>query len=178
MSPYRAACSTTGIPTVNSAWQAAYYLFILLAVAGFAIYDIKTRRVPNKALVLFCTVAPASPVLNALITYSGVFDRSNLIVPLLVSVMGAAAGFIVLLAAAIASKGGNGVGGGDIKLAAVLGFIYGPAGIISILLVASLLALPAGLIQMKRSGGQTLRMAFVPFTAAGCLAVTAVQFLI
>lgn len=166
----------TGTLTVSSAWYWTYHLLILLAVAGFAVYDIKVKRVPDKALVLFCTVAFASPVFDALITYSGVFDWSFIVGPLLASLSGAAAGFIVMLAAAIASKGGKGVGGGDIKLAAVLGFIYGPSGIVVILLTAALLALPAGFIRMKLSAGRTLRMAFVPFMAAGCLAVTALKF--
>jgi len=162
---------------VSSAWQSAYYLLILFAVAGLAVYDAKTRRVSDKALVFFSTVALASPVLVALDYNSGVFGWGFMIGPLLSALIGAATGFIILLAAAVASKGGNGVGGGDIKLAAVLGFVYGAFGIISILLIASLLALPAGLIRKKRSGGQSLSLPFVPFMTMGCLAITIARFI-
>ena len=162
---------------MNSPWQAAYYLLIVIIVTGFAIYDVKTKRVPDKALVSFCTVAFASPFIGVLITYSGAFCWSSVIIPLLLAFSGAAAGFIILLAGAIASHGGNGVGGGDIKLAAVLGFIYGPFGIIGILLIASLLAMPAGLIRKKQSGSQALSMAFVPFMAVGCTVITILRFL-
>lgn len=150
-------------------------MLAFLCIAGFAVYDVFTKRVPNKALLLFCTVALASPVINALDPNLSVSGQS--FVPLMLSaLLGAVAGFVVLLAAAIASNGGNGVGGGDIKIAAVMGFIYGPAGIISILLTASLLALPAGLIRRKQTKGQALRLPFVPFMAVGCLAVTIIKF--
>jgi len=177
MSQCKAVFLTTGIPTVSSAWYWAYHLLILLIVTAFAVYDIKTKRIPNKALKLSCVVALASPVIYTWNTYSGVFEWSAMITPLLSSFLGAAAGFVILLAAALASKGGNGVGGGDIKLAAVLGFVYRPAGIIAILLCASLLALPAGLTRRRRTAERNLHMAFVPFIAVGCLAITAIKLI-
>jgi prepilin signal peptidase PulO-like enzyme (type II secretory pathway) len=128
--------------------------------------------VPDKALLLFSTVALASPVVNALGPNSSV-DMWSLKASLyLPALLGAVVGFTILLAAAIASKGGTGVGGGDIKLAAVLGFIHGSAGVMSILFVSSLLALPSALICKKRSGDQRSRLPFVPFIAIGCLVVT------
>jgi prepilin signal peptidase PulO-like enzyme (type II secretory pathway) len=151
---------------VNSAWRAVYYLLILTAVAWFAVYDAKKKRVPDKALVFFLPASLAAPFINVSASGVGIGPQ------LLDSLSGAAAGFVVLLAAALVSKGGSGVGGGDIKLAAVLGLVYGPAGIIAVLLIASLLAMPAGFIRRKQTGGQILRLPFVPFMAAGCLAVT------
>jgi prepilin signal peptidase PulO-like enzyme (type II secretory pathway) len=156
---------------VIDVWQCVYDAIALLIVSGFAACDIKTKRVPDKALVFVLPVALAAPVIRMFAGSSGVLP------PLLISVLGAAAGFGVLLAAALASKGGSGVGGGDIKLTAVLGLIYGPAEIIAVLLIASLLALPVGLIRRERSGGQTLRLPFVPFIAAGCLGITAFRLL-
>jgi len=157
---------------VDSAWAAGYAVFVLLIIAALATFDIIMRRVPNKALLFFCAVALAAPAVYALDPNSSVFSWSTALRLLLPALSGAAVGFTVLLAAAIASKGGNGVGGGDIKLAAVLGFVYGPAGIITILLAASLLALPTGLIYKLRTGGKILRLPFVPFIALGCLIVT------
>ena len=42
----------TGIPIENSLWT-AYLLTIFFVVAGFAVYDVLYRRVPDRALVLF-----------------------------------------------------------------------------------------------------------------------------
>lgn len=177
MWPFKAASSTIGTQTVNNIWQAAYYIVVFLIVAGFAIYDVLKRRVPSKALVIFCTVALASPAVKALDSNSGIFGWISFLNLSLLALSGAVMGFVVLLAAAIASKGGNGVGGGDIKLAAVLGFIYGPSEVIGILLIASLLAIPAGLIKKRRSNGNTLRLPFVPFMAIGSLAVTLIKIM-
>jgi prepilin signal peptidase PulO-like enzyme (type II secretory pathway) len=159
----------TGIQTVNSVWKEAYLLLVFTVIAGFAIYDMRKKRVPDKALVFFLPVALAAPFIGALTGNTGIAPCC------LSSLLGAAAGFGVLLAAALASKNGNGVGGGDIKLAAVLGFIYGAYDIIALLLIASLLALPAGLVQRKRSRGTALRLPFVPFMAAGCFIITIIR---
>jgi len=162
---------------VSKVIQTVYYLLILLTVAGFAVYDAKTKRVPSKALVFFLPAALAAPFINALASNAGVIAMDSFMLPLFSSLIGAVAGAVVLLAAAIVSKDGCGVGGGDIKLAAMLGFIYGPFDTIGFLLIASLLALLVGLVKMKRADEQTLNMAFVPFMAVGCLIVTVFRFL-
>lgn len=54
--------------------------------------------------------------------------------------MGFLFGGLLLLIAAMVSN--NGIGGGDIKLAALLGILYGPYGVLFILAAASLSALP------------------------------------
>jgi len=158
-------------------WQDIYYSTVFFIVAGFAIYDIYKRKVPDKALVFFCMVAFAMPIFNALEPTSGVHDWIYFLSPFLSSLFGAAVGFIILLMTAIVSENGDGIGGGDIKLAAVVGFIYGPFGITGILLIASLLALPAGLISRIWSGSQIIRLPFVPFIAIGVLTVTIFRFL-
>ena len=76
--------------------------------------------------------------------------------------MGAAAGFLLLLFAAIISKDGTGIGGGDIKLTAVLGYVYGPYRLAGILLTASLLASLAAFLFRKQKS-----IPVVPFLAAG-----------
>ena len=76
--------------------------------------------------------------------------------------MGAAAGFLLLLFAALISKEGTGIGGGDIKLAAILGYLYGPYRLAGILLTASLLASLAAFLFRKQKS-----IPFVPFLAAG-----------
>ena len=85
------------------------------------------------------------------------------------SLAGCAAGFLILLTAALISKGGAGVGGGDIKLAAVTGFIYGPYRMLETLMIAALLSACAALIISCRRRQKKLSIPFVPFIAAGSL---------
>ena len=59
----------------------------------------------------------------------------------------------------------------------MLGFIYGAADIIGILLIASLSALLVGLAQMKKADSQNQNIAFVPFIAAGCFIITLIGFI-
>ena len=200
---------TTGIPTVNSHTIIihAYRLLVFACTAGFAVYDLRTRRVPDRALLFFCPVALAAPFLNALdacmpanafVTWDEQTAMSMaltaalaekglsrflaaLLPALLSSLAGAAAGFLILLAAALFSKYGTGVGGGDIKLAAAMGFAYGPSRMITILLAASGLASIVSLImavrQKKSDEQKSPSLPFVPFLAIGSLAVTLSAFL-
>ena len=46
----------TGIPIENNLWT-AYLLTIFFVVAGFAVYDVLYRRVPDRALVFFIPLA-------------------------------------------------------------------------------------------------------------------------
>lgn len=183
----------------------AHSLLAFACIAGFAAYDLRTRRVPDRALLLFSPIALAAPFLDALAASldtcsfmaqdkSGYMSIAIAVAPteaagislsrflqalppsLLSSLTGAATGFFILFAAAMASPGGCGVGGGDIKLAAVMGFAYGPSRMTAILLAASGLATLAALIvnhRNKRTNAQkTLSLPFVPFLAAGSLLVT------
>ena len=165
MSPYTAASLTTGIPTVNSLISLPYETLVFCCLTGFAAYDIRTRRVPNRALVFFCPVALASLPVHMQGTGTS-FQTS-----LGFSLAGCAAGFLILLTAALLSKGGAGVGGGDIKLAAATGFIYGPYRMLGILMLAALLSACAALITLCRLRGKAKRLSlpFVPFIAAGSL---------
>lgn len=183
----------------------AHSLLAFVCIAGFAAYDLRTRRVPDRALLLFSPIALAAPFLDALAASldacsfmaqdgSGCMSIAMAVAPteaaeislsrfpqalppsLLSSLTGAATGFLILFAAAMASPGGCGVGGGDIKLAAVMGFAYGPSRMTAILLAASGLATLAALIvnhRNKRTNAQkTLSLPFVPFLAAGSLLAT------
>ena len=149
----------TGIPTVNSMISNGYFWLAWCWTAGFAIYDVKTKRVPDRALFVFCAYAfwapfVRTPGLSGAGTEAAWAFGSSL--------MGAAAGFSLLLFAALVSKEGAGIGGGDIKLTAILGYVYGPYRLAGILLTASLLAsLTAFLLRKQKS------IPFVPFLAAG-----------
>ena len=155
---------TTGIQTVSDLAALSYESLVFCCIAGFAAYDIHTRRVPDRALVFFCPAALAS--LPVHMWTAGVPFRTVLAL----SLAGCASGFLILLAAALLSKGGNGLGGGDIKLAAVMGFIYGPYRMLEILMLAALLSAAASLAVGCRRRDKPLSLPFVPFMAVGSLA--------
>jgi len=162
----------TGIPTVNSHILFVYELLAFACIAGFAAYDLKKRRVPDRALLLFLPFALMAPLVRTRLL------GTALLLPLfLFSFTGAAAGFLVLLAAALVSEEGAGIGGGDIKLAAVMGFIYGPARMLTVLLIASGLAACVSLAVKCRKKNEMLSLPFVPFLMAGSLAVTVTAIL-
>lgn len=155
----------TGIRTVSDIISLSYETLVLCCILGFAAYDIHTRRVPDRALVFFCPVAFAS--LPVHIWAAG--EGTSFLSVLGLSLAGYASGFLILLTAALISKGGAGVGGGDIKLAAVTGFIYGPYRMLETLMIAALLAAAAALIIFCRRRKKKLSIPFVPFIAAGSL---------
>ncbi|WP_313529216.1 prepilin peptidase [Anaerotignum sp.] len=144
-----------------------------MLVVGFALYDIRHKRVPNKALVLSLPFFLSAPVLPIYVQ-----NPSQIPSVLLGALLGSAIGFGVLLAAALFSKPGAGVGGGDIKLAAAMGFAYGANEMLCILLTASLLCIPVVIICRKAKHGQALSLPFVPFMAVGCLVVAGIRILI
>ena len=59
----KGAFMMTGIPIENNLWT-AYLLTIFFVVAGFAVYDVLYRRVPDRALVFFIPLAALAPVLQ------------------------------------------------------------------------------------------------------------------
>ncbi len=159
-----AASLTTGIQTVSDGIALSYETLVFCCISGFAAYDIYTRRVPDRALAFFCPAALAA--LPVHMWTAGVSFGAALCF----SLAGCASGFLILLTAALLSKGGNGLGGGDIKLAAAMGFIYGPYRMLAILMSASLLSAAAALVVGCRRRDKTLSIPFVPFMAAGSLA--------
>ena len=112
----------TGIPIENNLWT-AYLLTIFFVVAGFAVYDVLYRRVPDWALVFFIPLAALAPVLQ------GYFLLNHGLPPLFLwpvathALVGALLGFCIPLAAALATNG-TGLGGGDIKFCGILGLVY------------------------------------------------------
>lgn len=178
-------------------------MLVLACTAGFAAYDLRTRRVPDRALLLFSPIAIMAPFIHAAPAYIGqaptgmaqallpptAGPRPGLLAAFLHSSAGAAISFLVLLAAALASKDGAGIGGGDIKLAAAMGFAYGPYRMVTILLISSCLATMFSLTitlkqKVKKAPGNTaqgtpgpLSLPFVPFLAIGSLTATVARFI-
>ena len=134
-------------------------LVLLLAVATLS--DLRTRLIPDGPLIAALAVALA---------ICAAADPASLHVRLLA---GAGAGGF-LLAASLARPDGMGLG--DVKLAAVLGVFLG-ASVVEALLVAFAAGSIAGLALIARHGwrARSRTIPFAPFLALGALVVIASQ---
>lgn len=121
-----------------------------------SVYDIRHHRVTNDSVLLYIPIVTMKCTVE--VCLGTLFDY----VPML---LGAAAGFAILLSAAMLTHGG--IGGGDIKLAAVLGLAAGLQGMLVTLLVASLGAMICGIVYKKIKKNDKLKLAFVPFMLVG-----------
>jgi leader peptidase (prepilin peptidase) / N-methyltransferase len=125
-------------------------LFIIITVS-----DIKYMLIPDKILLFF----------------AGIFLLERIFIPLSPwwdSLLGATIGFTLLLVISIVSKGG--MGGGDIKLYALIGFVLGTKLVLMSLFIATLLGaligmigIGLGLVERKKP------IPFGPFIAVGTL---------
>ena len=137
--------------------HSATELLIIGYLAFLAVYDIRHKRVTDRSLILFL------PIILLKCTLTVICGSLLDLIPMLV---GAAAGFGILLIAAMLTNGG--IGGGDIKLVGVLGFATGITGMCVMLTVASLAAVLYGAIYNKWKK-TVIRIPFVPFMAVGYL---------
>lgn len=125
-------------------------LFIIITVS-----DVKYMLIPDKILLFF----------------AGVFLLERIFIPLSPwwdSLLGAAIGFTLLLVISMVSNGG--MGGGDIKLYALLGFVLGTKLVLMSFFFATLLGaligmigIGVGLVERKKP------IPFGPFIATGTL---------
>ena len=154
----------TGTPNVNN-FYVCYHALLLLFLFLFAWYDWKHHKVRNAALLAFLPWCLAS-VLLELSMHLQERNASSLQV-LLSSILGFLCGGLLLLTVSLATKGG--IGGGDIKLVAMLGFCYGTDGILAILTLSCLTALIHLSVKAVCKKERPARIPFVPYLAAGCL---------
>ncbi|RSL32266.1 prepilin peptidase [Salibacterium salarium] len=137
-------------------WQMLAALLLISLLVIIIVSDISTMLIPDKILIVFTmpillirmTTAPLDPWWNAW--------------------AGAALGFVLLLVLAIISKGG--MGGGDIKLFALLGLFFGWQGLLLTFFLAVFLGAViggVGLLVGKVQRG--VPMPFGPFIAAGSI---------
>ncbi|PLT30151.1 prepilin peptidase [Peribacillus deserti] len=125
-------------------------LFVIIFIT-----DVTYMIIPDKILLFFAVIF--------------LFERT--LVPLYPwwdSILGAAAGFLTLLAIAIVSKGG--MGGGDIKLFGVIGFVVGTKMVLLSFFLSTFLGAVLGLAGMKLgyvSKGKPIP--FGPFIVFGTL---------
>ena len=157
----------TGTPAVSRA-LCLYHAMTLLPLAGFALHDHRHHRIRNAALLAFL---PWCLLCLPLATCT--FPGTPFLETLLHSAMGFLSGSLLLLSVSLATDGG--IGGGDIKLAALLGIPYGASGLMAILAASCLLAL-LHLGIRKACGRKTSgNIPFAPYLFWGCLAATLIQ---
>lgn len=116
---------------------------------SYAAYrDGKSRTIPNIAVLLISICA----VVKCLLTHS----------PMWATLLdGASLGAFVLL---VAINGNNGIGGGDIKLSAAIGTLYGFMDGITVLIFATFALIVYGALRKKE------KLPFAPFVLGAVLA--------
>ena len=156
---------TTTTPTAISLLYLILSVLIVAALQVFAGYDFRSKRVPNRGLALFI------PLVAAALPVKYLYEQQTSVLLFIgFCVAGTLAGGGILLAAALASHGG--IGGGDIKLCALIGLFYGPYEMLFILLLGTPAAFIYGLLVRRKTGNKALHIAFVPFIAMGALLLT------
>lgn len=135
--------------------QMAMGLVLVTALVAVTITDLERRIIPNKILLVTAVAGLA---------IAAIFDPSSLPER---AIAGVAAGGLLFLAALIYPSG---MGLGDVKLAAVMGFFLG-RNVAPAMLVALVAGSVVGLALIAREGASTRKKAipFGPFLALGSL---------
>ena len=157
----------TGTPAVSRPLS-LYHALTMFPLAGLALYDHRHHRIRNAALLAFlpwCLLylplsvhaCPGITILQAALHCA----------------MGRLSGLLLLLSVSLATDGG--IGGGDIKLAALLGIPYGASGLMAVLALSCLLALLHMGIRKACRRKTSGNIPFAPYLFWGCLAATLIQ---
>ncbi|GAW94133.1 prepilin peptidase [Calderihabitans maritimus] len=132
------------------------YLVLVSVLLVVFFIDLEHLRIPDRVVV-------AALLLG---TFMAALTRE--LVP--EALLGAAAGFLPLFFLAVVSRGG--MGGGDVKLAGVLGIFLGWKKILLVLFLASCLAAAVGLLAIASGKkGRKDPLPFGPFLAVGVVIV-------
>ena len=145
-----------------------YQVFTLLFLTGFALYDKRHHRIRNAALLAFLPWCLLSPLLM----YHS-FPGLSLAYWGIRSAMGLLAGFVLLLAVSLATNGG--IGGGDIKLVALLGIPLGVSGLMAALVLSCLSALIHLGIRKACKKKAAKNIPFAPYLFFGCAGAMLLQ---
>lgn len=169
MMPYRfrAVCSTTGIPNVNKPLF-TYHVLTLLFLAGFALYDHRHHRIRNAALLAFLPWCLFSTILMYC-----VFPCLSPVYLGIRCILGFLSGFVLLLAVSLAT--GGGIGGGDIKLVALLGIPFGVSCLMAALVISCLYALIHMGIRKAYKKKPEENLPFAPYLFFGCATAMLLQ---
>lgn len=156
-----------GILSVNKL-LITYHALTLLFLAGFALYDKRHHRIRNAALLAFLPWCLLYLPLAAHALPGTTFPEAALH-----CAMGCLSGLLLLLSVSLATDGG--IGGGDIKLAALLGIPFGASGLMAALALSCFLALLHLGIRRACKRKAPGNIPFAPYLFFGCLAVTLIQ---
>ena len=159
----------TGILNVSNLFT-LYHIITLIFILLFAIYDQRHHKICNNPLLAFLiwclfSIPVATMAEPALPWY----------IPLLKSGLGFVTGFMILFCVALITKGG--VGGGDIKLVAVLGIPFGAAGLLAILFISSAIAMIVLTILDRLNKLDMEHIPFAPYLFLGSLIYTLPQLI-
>ena len=160
----------TGIPSVSRP-QFFYYALTMLPLAGFALYDYRHHRIRNAALLAFLPWCLLYLPLAAYACPGSTFPEA-----LLHCSMGFLSGFLLLLSVSLATNGG--IGGGDIKLTALLGIPFGASELMAALVFSCLFALFHLGIRKACKRQAAGNIPFAPYLFFGCLAAILLQLLL
>lgn len=141
--------------TSSNLSQLIISLILISMLIILSVSDSHYYLVPDRLLVCFAVVWL---VLNVILSFR----------PWLDGLLGAVIAFVLLYLLAVASRGG--MGGGDIKLLTLLGFVLGVKGILLSMCLASLLGvIVMGTVYISRGWPRKRRLPFVPFIMLGVL---------
>lgn len=144
-------------------WYTPFYLAFVSAVVVITFIDLDFQIIPDGITL---AGIPIGLVAGALLLPDP-FSRMGLL-GLRASAMGAAAGFGLFYAVAYLSRGG--MGGGDIKMMAMVGAVTGWKGVLLTTFLGSLAGSVVGLFLMIFKGkGRKTRIPFGPFLALGSM---------
>lgn len=116
------------------------YGFVVAGLLAVLVIDWKTQLIPDRLNVFLALCGAASILLSPSISH------------VVLSVLGALLGGGLLLLLAVITKGA--IGGGDIKLMFALGLLFGPADVITLMMLSFALAalVSIGLLITKKKG--------------------------
>ncbi|MCR5104874.1 MAG: A24 family peptidase [Eubacterium sp.] len=149
------------------------HVFSLLVLSAFLIYiakiDLKHYIIPNKLVLLllaFRVISISGEVTVGLFT--GSENMEGILSTVLNYIFGSV--MVILLFSVVKIIFKNSIGWGDVKLFTVIGLYVGTSGIMSVLLISSILALVYGMANVIRKNySMKDRMSFGPFIAAGTI---------
>lgn len=145
-----------------------HHALTLLFLAGFALYDKRHHRIRNAALLAFLPWCLLSLPAAAYACPGAAFPEA-----VLHSVLGSLSGFLLLLSVSLATDGG--IGGGDIKLVALLGIPFGVSGLMAALVFSCLSALIHLGIWKAYKKEAAKNIPFAPYLFFGCAGAMLLQ---
>lgn len=150
-------------PTTSAQWvELVWWLIISACLIVLTVYDLRWMLLPDVVMI------PAIAIAAVYLVYVGVTNPHNLYLvwgPVVAALIGG--GFFYALAAV---SNGRWMGGGDIKLAFLMGLILGPKQLLLAMVIgfdlAALVALPLIALRVKKIKDH---MAFGPFLVVGTI---------